>query len=75
MQNGVPPLLVLQRNLTTGKVQLLWNGTAGKSYRLDSREDLDTGSWEAAPGIVTEPFAVELDPVAARRFYRVVELP
>ena len=75
LSDGNGPLLVLQRNLSTGQVQLLWNGTPGKSYRLDSREDLDTGSWEPAPGIVTEPFAVELDPVAARRFYRVVELP
>lgn len=69
------PLLVLQRNLTTGRAQLLWNGSPGKRYAVEFTDEVGT-AWVRLPGDFAASEAVEVDPTAsARRFFRVVELP
>lgn len=73
--NGTGPLLVLQRNLTTGRAQLLWSGLAGKRYAVEFTDEMGT-AWTRLPGEFTAGEPVEVDPTAsARRFFRVVELP
>lgn len=69
------PLLVLQRNLTTGRAQLLWSGSPGKRYAVEFTDEVGT-AWTRLPGEFTAGEPVEVDPTAsARRFFRVVELP
>jgi hypothetical protein len=68
-------LLVIQRNLTTGQAQLLWNAQPGKSYAVEFKDDLAAG-WTRLPGEFTGDAPVEVNPAASeRRFFRVVGLP
>jgi Tol biopolymer transport system component len=75
LSNGTGPLLVLRRNLTTGRAQLLWSGSPGKRYAVEFTDEVGAG-WTRLPGEFAAGEPVEVDPTAsARRFFRVVEMP
>jgi Tol biopolymer transport system component len=68
-------LLVLRRHVLAGRVELVWNASAGRNYAVEFKEDLET-DWTRLPGQFSGEAPVEFDPATAvRRFFRVVELP
>lgn len=68
------PLLVIERNLTTGRVHLRWSGAPGQTYALEYADQLGT-AWMRLPGEYTGEVVVEVDTsVATRRFHRLREL-
>ncbi|HOC00587.1 MAG TPA: hypothetical protein PKM43_17795 [Verrucomicrobiota bacterium] len=68
-------LMAIRRNLDTGRTELLWNGQPGKTYRLESKDDLPAADWTAMPGEFAGDAPIELDTNAsAARFFRVREL-
>ncbi|RME95733.1 MAG: hypothetical protein D6766_02480 [Verrucomicrobia bacterium] len=67
-------LAVLQRNLATGRLRLLWNGKPGRTYRIEFTPDL-TGAWQALDVTPGPDFSVELDAAGPHGFFRVVEEP
>lgn len=72
---GAGLLQVLRRNVLTGRAELLWSVSAGRSYAIEFKDDIEA-AWTRLPGQFTGEAPVDLDPTAAsRRFFRVVELP
>lgn len=70
----VGPLLVIQRNLSSGQAQLFWSGAPGKTYALEFTDQLG-GAWTRLPGEYSADAVVPVDTnESVRRFYRVREL-
>jgi Tol biopolymer transport system component len=65
------PLAVIRRNLSTGRVELLWNGQAGRKYRIEYKDDVSSADWLSLPGEFAGDVPVELDPPSSScRLYR-----
>jgi Tol biopolymer transport system component len=68
------PLLVIQRELTTGRVRLLWNGSPDRRYVVEYADELG-GAWTVLPGEFAGNATVDLESVGpARRFFRMRRL-
>lgn len=74
------PPIELTASIAGGNIEIRWDGKAGKSYQVQYRTDLGSGSWldlgsPIVPGADGEQLATDsLSPDAAR-FYQVVESP
>ncbi|MBE7503856.1 MAG: PD40 domain-containing protein [Verrucomicrobiales bacterium] len=68
------PLLLIQRELTTGRVRLLWNGSSDRRYVVESTDELG-GAWTVLPGEFAGNATVDLEGAGpARRFFRMKQL-
>jgi hypothetical protein len=73
-----PPLRIDSAGISNAEFCLRFEGKAGKSYVVDRRPRLDSGSWtqltvlppRGADGPVT---VCDMDPIAGSMFYRVQE--
>lgn len=74
MVSETGPLLVIQRELTTGRLRLLWNGSSDRRYVVESTDELG-GAWTVLPGEFTGNATVDLEGAGpARRFFRMRQL-
>lgn len=68
------PLLVIQRELTTGRATLLWSGSSEQRYVIEYTDELG-GEWTVLPGEFTGNATVDLESAGlARRFFRMRQL-
>lgn len=70
------PALVIQNIAQTGSstVALLWPANVGRVYQVQSRANVDSGTWTAATGEISATktnVAVEVTMSGDTRFYRV----
>jgi hypothetical protein len=73
---ALPPLKIVAVTATNGLVSIRWQSYAGKTYRVEFKEDLSATNWNTlGPEILAQSNTVTQSdlPVAARRFYRVVQ--
>lgn len=68
------PLLLIQRELATGRVRLLWNGLPDRRYVVEYADELGA-AWAVLPGEFAGHATVDLESVGpARRFFRMRQL-
>jgi hypothetical protein len=71
----VPPPLLTSVSVSNGAVTLVWSAIAGRTYRVESKDDLTAPSWTPLTPEVTAagPSASFTEALSAtQRFYRVV---
>ena len=74
---SLPPPSLLPVKITNGVVTLSWQAYAGKSYRLQYKNELSASAWtDLTPDVLaTDSTASKTDlPGTARRFYRVLQV-
>ena len=73
-------LRLLPPQLAGGSTTVQWQGVAGKTYRLQYKDNLSAASWTNVAGDVTaaDGFTSKVDPkppALAHRYYRVFRVP
>lgn len=53
---------------------LNWNGKAGKTYRVEFKDDLGDATWQPVVGTVLEN-TLEVGTHVGRQFFRILEEP
>jgi hypothetical protein len=75
---GSTPRVTVVRN-GAGDAMVSWPSTAGRSYRVEYRDDLTSGAWQTLTTIVgiagSTTFTDPTIPRPSQRFYRVLALP
>jgi Tol biopolymer transport system component len=73
-QGSILRVLTLTR-VPSGAVTVIWSSTPGKTYRVEYKDDLQTTTWTALPGLVTASSTSsgkEDRQPSSQRYYRVV---
>lgn len=73
-----PPLAIEQiAQASTNTVALLWAANVGRTYQVQHRDPVDSGTWSPATGEISATktnVAVELPLSGSSRFYRLVRV-